>query len=192
MLLSSALADQSSGKHRRSLILASAAAFAKPSMGYLYAVVLIVFACRNLRGERLVSRALHAMPGILVVARDRYHSGGLLWPDRFDQYHPAAGRSGWPIESFATGSSATLDVSFGIRRAHRGLSTLSIFGLLDRRHAVLDRFRHSGNGLLLSGADGTSVDTRRNEIIATCAVLHIAFIALFSATNGDRSIMRTF
>ena len=41
--------------------MASAAAFAKPSMGYLYAVVLIVFACRNLRGERLVSRALYAI-----------------------------------------------------------------------------------------------------------------------------------
>ncbi len=67
-LLSWALAEQSAGKHSRALVFASAAAFTKPSMGYVYAVLLITLACRNLRGERVVTRAIRVIAPAAVTS----------------------------------------------------------------------------------------------------------------------------
>ena len=127
VLLSSALADQSSGKHRRALIMASAAAFAKPSMGYLYAVVLIVFACRNLRGERLVSRALYAIaPAFLsslmiaIILATFYTPTALI-----KTILPLKGATAYRILHYGFFNEAGLP--FGIQRAHRGSSTWSMF-----------------------------------------------------------------
>ncbi len=180
VLLSSALADQSSGKHRRALVLASAAAFAKPSMGYLYAVVLIVFACRNLRGERLVSRALHAIaPAFLsslviaIILAVFYGPTALI-----NTILPLEGAAAYRILHYGFFSDAGRQF-WNPQGASWLIFLIDISGFWIAGTLFLIGSGIVATVCLLSGAHGTGVDIRRNEIIATCAVLHIAFIALF-------------
>jgi hypothetical protein len=70
VLISNALADQAAEKHERSLALAGAAAFAKPSMAYLYGGLLVLMIAWHLRISRELSvRALWraAQPAIVTV-----------------------------------------------------------------------------------------------------------------------------
>ncbi len=180
VLLSCALADQSAGKHRRALILASAAAFAKPSMGYVYAAVLIVFACRNLRGERLVSRALHAIApaflssiGIAITLAAFYGPIALI-----KTILPLEGATAYRVLHYGFFNDAgrqfwnPAGVSWLIYLVD--VSGLWIIGTL---------FLIGSGGVailyLASATSDAGLDQRRDEIIATCTVLHVTFIALF-------------
>jgi hypothetical protein len=180
VLLSCALAEQSAGKHRRALVFASAAAFTKPSMGYVYALLLIAFACRNLRGERVVTRAIRviapAAAASIVIAAT---------------LAACYGRAALIHTVLPLGGAAAY------RALHYGFFSESgrqfwdphglpwLFYLLD-----FSGFWIAGTLFLIcsgvaaifylaTGAGDAEFEARRNEIIATCAVLHVAFIALF-------------
>jgi hypothetical protein len=69
-LLSNALADQAAQNHKRSLALTGAAAFAKPSMAYLYGGLLLLWIAWHLRiAGKLTARTLWhaAQPTIVTV-----------------------------------------------------------------------------------------------------------------------------
>jgi hypothetical protein len=178
-LLSCAIAEQSAGKSRRALIFSSAAAFAKPSMGYLYSVLLIALACRNLRGERVARRLLRviapaAMVSVAIAATLAASYG------RVALIHTLL-----PLE----GAAAYHALNYGFFNSARefwdphGQPWLYYF-------VDVSGFWIAGTIFLIcSGAAATfhlakaggdpEVGARRDEIIATCAVLHVAFIALF-------------
>ncbi len=179
-LLSCALAEQSAGKQRRALVFTSAAVFAKPSMGYIYSVLLIALACRNLRGESVVTRVLRVIAPAAVTSI-------AIAATLAASYGPAALiHTVLPLG----GAAAYRALHFGFFSESgrqfwdpRGLPWL--FYLLD-----FSGFWIAGTLFLIcsgvaaifyltTGADHPGLETRRNEIIATCAVLHVAFIALF-------------
>ncbi len=179
-LLSCALADQTVGKHRRALIFVGAAAFAKPSMAYVYSVVLIVFACRNLRGESLVTRVLRLITPAIMTS---LAIGAVLGVS----FGPAVLiRTMLPIG----GAAAYRALHYGFfgesgRQfwAPTGLPFLyyiidfSGFWIVGTLFLIW-----SGVAALLylaNGAEENQPDVLRNEIIATCALLHVAFITLF-------------
>jgi len=179
VLLLCGLAEQTTGKHSRALVFAGAAAFTKPSMGYVYSVLLIGLACLHLRGESLAARIVRviapaAMTSIAIAA--------ILaaW------YGPAALiRTLLPLG----GATAYRSLHFGFFGSGREFwdphDLPWIFYLVD-----ISGFWIMGTLFLIcSGvaavlylarpADEGVLETRRNETIATCAVLHLAFIALF-------------
>jgi hypothetical protein len=179
VLLSSALAEQAARKHRRALIFASMAAFTKPSMGYLYSILLITFACRNLRGESLMARMLRMLsPAVLTSVGVAAILTAFFGP--FAVIHTVV-----PLE----GAAAYRALHYGFFNSGRGfwespglpwlyyLVDVSGFWILGTLFLV-------GSGVaaifhLWTQADDSGLDARRNEIITTCAVLHVAFIALF-------------
>jgi hypothetical protein len=179
-LLSCALAEQSAGKHHRALIFASAAIFAKPSMGYVYAAVLILLSCRNLRGKRSMSQALHVIapavvssiaiatllatfygPTVLINAVLPLE-GAVAYHVLHYGFFNDAGRQFWNPQG----------VSWLIY-----LVDFSGFWIVGTLFLICSGVL--AISYLASDGDGTSLDPRRNEIIVTCAVLHVAFITLF-------------
>jgi len=180
VLLSCALAEQSAGKYRVALVFASAAAFAKPSMGYVYVAVLFVLACRDLRGERILSRTLRliapAIVSSIVIATTMasfygptalIHTtlplgGAAAYRALHYGFFDYAGRQFWNPQG-QSWLIYLIDVSgFWIV----GTLFLICSGVM----AIL---------YLVSATSDPGLEARRNEIIATCAVLHVAFITLF-------------
>jgi hypothetical protein len=179
VLLSCGLAEQSAGKHARALVFASAAAFAKPSMGYVYSVLLIALACRNLRGESVVTRVLRVVAPAAVVSI-------AIAATLAASYGPAALiHTVLPLE----GAAAYHSLNYGFFNSGRefwnpkGLPWLYYFvdvsGFWIAGTIFLICSGAAAIFYLTAGADGSEFEARRNEIIATCAVLHVAFIALF-------------
>ena len=179
-LLSCALAEQSAGKHRRALVFASAAAFTKPSMGYVYSVVLIALACRNLRGERVVTRALRVIAPAAVTSI-------VIATILAASYGPAAMiRTVLPLG----GAEAYRALHYGFFNG-AGREFWNPQGVPWLSHLVnISGFWIAGTFFLIcsgiaailylaSHGDDAQLEVRRNEIIATCAILHVAFIALF-------------
>ncbi|HEY9157625.1 hypothetical protein [Candidatus Binatus sp.] len=179
-LLSCAIAEQSAGKRSRALVLASAAVFAKPSMGYLYSVLLIALACRNLRGERVVTRATRVIAPAAVTSI-------VIAATLAASYGPAALiHTVLPLEGAAAYRALHYGFFSGSGRQFWDPHGLPwIFYLLD-----FSGFWITGTLFLIcsgvaaifylaTGDDDPGFEARRNEIIATCAVLHVAFIALF-------------
>ncbi|MGB3549899.1 MAG: hypothetical protein WA993_04350 [Candidatus Binatus sp.] len=179
-LLSWALAEQSAGKHSRALVFASAAAFTKPSMGYVYAVLLITLACRNLRGERVVTRAIRviapaAVTSIVIAAAlaASYGPAALI-----RTVLPLGGAEAYRAlhYGFFTGAGREFWDPHGLPWLFY-LVDFSGFWIVGTLFLIC-----SGVAAILylaSHADDAQLEARRNEIIATCAILHVAFIALF-------------
>jgi len=179
-LLSRALADQSAGNYRRALVFASAAAFAKPSMGYIYSVLLIVLACRNPTGERILNRALRV---IAPAAATSIVIAAILAA----VYGPAALiQTVVPLE----GATAYRVLHYGFfaesgRRFWDPQGLPWLYYVIDvSGFWILGTIFLIGSGvaaifLLATKTAAPESDVRRNEIIATCAVLHAAFILLF-------------
>jgi hypothetical protein len=180
VLLSCALAEQSAGKHARGLVFASAAAFSKPSMGYVYAVLLIALACRNLRGERVVTRALRVIAPAAVTST-------VIAAALAASYGPAALiHTVLPLGGAAAYRALHYGFFTGAGREFwdpHGLPWL--FYLVDfSGFWIVGTLFLICSGVaaifcLATGADEPQLEARRNEIIGTCAVLHVAFIALF-------------
>ena len=179
MLLSCGLAEQSAGKRSRALVFASAAAFAKPSMGYVYSVLLIALACRNLRGENMVSRVLRVIAPAAVASI-------AIATILAASYGPAALiHTVLPLE----GAAAYRALNYGFFNSGRefwaahdlpwlyyfvDVSGFWIAGTIFLICSGVAAIFH-----LATGAGDRDFETHRNEMIATCAVLHLAFIALF-------------
>jgi hypothetical protein len=179
-LLSCAVAEQSAGKHKRALVFASAATFAKPSMGYVYSVLLIALAVRKLRGNRLVPRVFEviapaAVTSIVIasILAASYGPTALI-----QSVVPLEGATAYRVLHYGFFGEAGRD--FWDPRALSWLFyfidvsgfwiTGSLFLICSGLAAIF---------YLAAAAAEQGLEARRAEIIATCAVLHIAFIALF-------------
>jgi hypothetical protein len=178
-LLSCGIAEQTAGKRSRALIFTSAAAFTKPSMAYLYSILLIAFACRNLRGDRVLTRILRVIaPAIatsIVIASILAVSYGLA-----PLIHTVM-----PVG----GAAAYRALHYGFFNAGRefwdpaGLPWLYYFVDVSGFWILATLFL-IGSGVsaifyLRTQTNDSGLDARRNETIITCAILHVAFIALF-------------
>jgi hypothetical protein len=180
VLLSCALAEQTAGKHRRALVLASVAVFAKPSMGYAYSLLIIVFACRNLGAERLISRTLHVIG--LALATSTAIAIVLAWfyglTALINTILPLEGATAYRVLHYGFFN----DAGRQFWNPH-GVSWLiylvdvsgfwiagTLFLICSGVVAILS---------LASDASAAELESRRNEAIATCALLHLAFIVLF-------------
>ena len=184
-LLSWALAEQSAGDKRGALVFATAAAFTKPSMGYVYSVLLIAFACRSLRGEKVVRRLLHVIApaavasiviaSVLAASYGPYalvHTvlpleGAVAYRALHYGFFNGAGRDFWDPRDLPWFVYLVDASGFWIAG--------TIFLICSGGLALLS---------LATDKNEPEFEVRRNEIIVTCAILHVAFISLFF---GNRS-----
>ncbi len=179
-LLSCALAEQSAGKHSRALVFAGAAAFTKPSMGYVYSALLLALACRNLSGESVMTRALRVIAPAVVTSI-------VIAAILAALYGPAALiHTVVPLE----GAAAYRALHYGFFGDSgrqfwdpRALSWLyyaiDVSGFWIVGTVFLICSGVAATFYLATAAADSGLAPRRNEIIATCAVLHVAFVGLF-------------
>ena len=180
VLLASALASQARGSRASALALACAAVFAKPSMGYVYSLVLIAAIVRERwragakPGEWVAELAPAAATGAALVL-----VLGII-------YGPLAlARTAIPIEGMSNYRAGNFGFFTGAGREFwdpHGLSWL--FYLIDfSGFWIAGTIFLIGSGVAaifyLATGVGGGLEARRNEIVATCAVLHVAFITLF-------------
>ncbi len=174
-LLSNALAEQAAQRHSRSLALATAGLFVRPSMSYVYGFLLLLLLLWRLNQERhlnlrRMSKALlpALLTGTVLVAILGFVYG-----------FPSLVRAVFPLTGLSTYSAQ----NFGFCRAGRGFwyPTSPHFSYYADTPAG---FWIAGTlWLLICGA----IDARRAliggsakyEIVLCCAVLHLAFISLF-------------
>jgi hypothetical protein len=179
-LLSCALAEQTAGKHSRALVFASAAAFTKPSMGYVYSALLLALACRDLHGESVITRVTRVIAPAVVTSI-------VIAAILAAIYGPSALiRTVVPLE----GAAAYRALHYGFfSEAGRqfwdppGLPwfyyAIDVSGFWIVGTLFLICSGVAATFYLAAAAGDSGLAARRNEIIVTCAMLHLAFIALF-------------
>jgi len=176
VLLSHALAEQARGSRSNALAFATAALFSKPSMGFVYGLLLIGLIIRDLHGDRATFRALlHALaPAAIILAT---LSTALILV-----YGPATFvHTSLPIE----GAVAYRSMNYGLLSAGKQFwdpsGTPWIFYFID-----VSGFWIAATLVLLGSAlielwtrHRRQISVKRSEILVTCAILHLAFLALF-------------
>jgi hypothetical protein len=206
-LLSLGLLSQAQGQHGRALAFATAACFTKPSMGYLYGLVLLLFIFLDSRELTAPPDAENSNPSPNYAWIRRIQTKSLLcrWSGlRFS--HPLL--SLVPAVCTALGLSLLFSMIFGWKIVLRSLLPLSgarayralhlgwsgvVKGLLYFPGVKLGyyigtpvTFWAVGTVYLTAAAAASGVITRsrvqrtaNREMILTCAILHLGFIALF-------------
>jgi hypothetical protein len=176
VLLCHALAEQARGSRTNALALASAAVFAKPSMGYVYGLLLIILMLRDLaRDDFSLRRLMLALtPAAIVFASLAVVLSRVYGPSTLL-------RTAIPIE----GATAYHSLNFGLMASGRGLWDpnglpwlyyfIDVAGFWIIATVVLFAFAI----LQLTNTDRQEVASRRTEVIVTCALMHLAFLALF-------------
>ena len=176
-LLSHALAEQAYGRRGNALSLAAAAVFAKPSMGYVYSLLLLVLVVRDLiaRGSGFRRWLIALAPAAIVSSSLALVLIGVYGVAAFM-------RTVLPIEGVVNYHA----LNFGITRA--GLNLWDPKGMPWIFYFIhVSGFWVAGTIFLFcSAADqirrvylGEISSARRSEMIITCAILHFAFLALF-------------
>jgi hypothetical protein len=181
VLLVSALAYQAGGSRAGALAFACAAVFAKPSMGYVYSLLLLVaIVCQRWRTGAKLDHWIRELAPAVVTGSALILVLGII-------YGPVAlVRTVIPIEGISNYRAVNFGFFTGTGREFWDLRGLPWFAYL----IEIPGFWIAGTLFLIcSGvaaifylathADDAGLESRRNEIIAICAVLHIAFIALF-------------
>ncbi len=176
ILLSFALAEQARGARINALALATAAVFAKPSMGYMYGLLLVILIVRDLSRDGLTWRRLLAAlaPAATVFIALATILSLVYGLSTFF-------RTVLPIE----GLSNYRALNFGLMGAGRelwdpkGLSW--VFYLIDiSGFWIVSTIFLCGSAVFQFGSpDREVLAIRRREIIVTCAILHVAFLVLF-------------
>ena len=176
VLLSHALAEQARGSRSNALALATAAIFAKPSMGFVYGLLLIILMMRDLRSvhfpPRRIVRTLTPAASVFVslaaVLSLVYGAKTFL--------HTAL-----PIE----GATAYHSMKYGLMGAGHAFWDPKyspwIFYFIDVAGfwIVSTLFLFGSAFLQLRGSDARGISVLRREVILTCAILHFAFLVLF-------------
>ncbi len=177
VLLCCALAEQARGARSPALAFASAAIFAKPSMGYVYSALLVLLIAHDLwRADAPAKRWLHAFAPAAITS-------GALAALLTLIYGPIPfARTILPLEGLAT----YRNEHFGVLGSGRqfwdpGLSWL--YYIVDFAGFWL----LGGVFLIVCGAlamrqmsRAAAVEvSRKQEIVVTCALLHLAFVMVF-------------
>jgi hypothetical protein len=180
-LLVHALADQAAGRRSRALALLTACAFVKPSMAYLYGFLLVAtvvvealrgggwrWLARQLAPAVLTGLALSAVLGAVYGLRplvntllpgagmEVYRQGG------YGFFH-GAGRAFWWRPGVGLRGYLRYEVGYWLV----GSLVLTAGGLAALARLASDR----------GGRPWREI--RRDEVVTTCAALHVAFVTLF-------------
>ncbi len=176
VLLSHALAEQARGSRVNALALATAAVFAKPSMGWVYGLLLVILIVRHLsqRGFNLAQ-----LLGSLTPAAITFVTLGTATAVQFGSHtllHTVL-----PIE----GVSNYRALNFGLLGAGRQLwdpkgypwiiYLIDVSGFL----IVSTTFLCASTLLVLRSRYENRLASRRRELLVTCTVLHVVFLTLF-------------
>ena len=176
VLLSCALAQQASGSRANALALTTAAVFSKPSMGFAYGLLLIILMVRDLARTGFSLRRISDAFGPAAVVFAGLAAVLLM------VYGPATFiHTSFPIE----GASAYHSMNYGLFSAGQqfwdphelpwqfyfiDVAGFWIAGTL---------FLFGSTLLKLYNRDQQQTSLRRAEVIATCALLHFAFLVFF-------------
>ncbi len=174
VLLCHGLAQQARGSRASALALVTAAAFAKPSMGYIYGLLLVILIVHDLvRAGFDVRRLLTTLaPAAIVFVSLAVLLSCVYGVRTF--LHTAL-----PIE----GATAYHSLNFGLMASGRGLWDPKglpwIFYFIDVAGfwiaSTLFLFGSAVLLILINVRDSA----RRTEVVLTCAILHLAFLVLF-------------
>jgi hypothetical protein len=176
VLLSHALAEQARGSKASALALVSAATFAKPSMGYVWGLVLVVLIVRELIGaEFALRRMIRALTpaAIVVVSLALVLS---LFYGATTLLHTAL-----PIE----GATAYHSMNYGLlgtgQRFWDPKGLPWTFYLIDVSGFWIAStlFLFASVLFQLLSRSAHAVSPQRKEVILTCAILHLAFLIFF-------------
>jgi len=181
VLLVSALAYQARGSRPSALAFTCAAVFAKPSMGYVYSLVLLI----AIVGQRW--RAWAKLDGWIREFAPAVATGTALILVLGIIYGPVAlVRTVIPIEGLINYRAMNFGFFTGAGREFWNPHSMPwLFYLVDFSGfwivGTLFLICSGGAAIfyLATRADDPEFEARRNEIIATCAVLHVAFVTLF-------------
>jgi hypothetical protein len=176
-LISHALAQQACGRRENALAIGCAAVLAKPSMGYVYSLLLLIVIVRDLiaRGFSFRRWLIAFVPAAIVFSSLALVLIGVYGARAF--MHTT-----FPTE----GAVSYRALNFGITRA--GLDLWDPKGMPWIFYLIhVSGFWVAGTIFLFgSAADqirraylGEISPARRSEMIITCAILHFAFLALF-------------
>ena len=181
VLLASALACQARGSRASALAFACAAVFAKPSMGYVYSLVLIVaIVCRRRRARAKIGHWIGELaPAVATGAALILVLGIIYGPvPLLRTVIPIEGVSNYRAVNFGffTGSGREFWDPHGLPWV---VYLLDFSGFWIAGTLFLIGSGAAAIFYLATRAGDGELEARRNEIIATCAVLHVAFIALF-------------
>lgn len=176
VLLSHALAQQICGSRSRALALTTAAVFAKPTMGFVYGVLLITLIVRDLirAGFNLRSLVSSVMPAAIVFVSLAAVLSAVYGARTF--LHTAL-----PIE----GATAYHSLRYGLfASGHafwdpKGLPWIFYFIDVAGFWIVSTIFLLAAALLQLRNLSESKISRERKELILTCVILHLAFLMLF-------------
>jgi hypothetical protein len=175
-LLVHALAEQAAGRRSRAMALVTACVFIKPSMAYLYGLILVGLIARGPGGRRslLGSLVLASATGLILAAllaavfgiSPLAHSlipgaGAEVYRQSGYGFFRGSGRDFWWRPGVGIRGYLRYEVGYWLA----GTLVLSVGGI-----AALVRLSRGG---------WAAKDSRRCEIIATCAILHVVFVTIF-------------
>jgi hypothetical protein len=183
-----ALAVHAGGRRSHALTLTTAAAFAKPSMAFVYGFLLLVFIISALWKEskltpyclaREVRSATAAAAGVLAVSIAVYGAPvtfRLLLPlAGAEVYHAnnlgfftGVGRAFWYFPGIHTGYYFGTPITFWF-----AASVCLITGGCSAASTLLANFRNRGEV------------TPAHEVTLFCAIMHVAFVAFFFGSNAS-------
>jgi hypothetical protein len=187
-LLGLALAEHAVGRRDRALALAGAAVFAKPSMGFVYGLLLVLLlardARRNGRGVRGMIRAFTPAAVLCIVIAvllaSMFGSRGMrttvLPLEGFRSYRAlnygffhGSGRGFWDLTGMPWLIYLVGVAGFWI--------AASLFLIGSAVAAALILFSTRGRN--------DSVSARRQEFVVVCMLMHVAFVCLFFGSRGS-------
>lgn len=177
VLLAHALAEQARGARANALALAAFAAFVKPSMGYIFGLVLLAIMIRDLWKRRATAaRWVECFaPAVGATALCAVAIGSVFGvADLLRTILPIQGAVAYHVldYGFFLGSGSALWAAPRMPWIYYFIYIpglwigASIYLLAAGSSAAIALWRRSG------------AQTKRDEIILTCAVLHLAFVAL--------------
>lgn len=176
VLLSHALAQQTRGSRANALALATAAIFAKPSMGFAYGLLLIILMIRDLReADFALDRIVRALAPAVTVFVSLPALLSLVYGTK-TFLHTVV-----PIE----GAAAYHSMKYGLMGAGHGFWDPQgmpwIFYFIDvAGFWIASTLFLFGSALLqLRSSNTLEMSVRRKEVVLTCAILHFAFLILF-------------
>lgn len=180
-LLALALSSQSRGRRESAMAFACAGLFCKPSMSYVYGLVLVILVALDLLESRAsVSDVVRAFAPAAVT-------GIVLIAILATFYSPASAlRTLFPSQGMSTYRDQNFGFFRGIGRSFWNPSNLPwSFYLID-----FSGFWNASSLFLVAcgvmawsrwhrQASAATLDAHRDEIIWTCAILQVAFVCLF-------------
>ena len=183
VLLSFALAEQCRGRLRFALAFAAVSIFAKPSMGYIYSLLLVVIVVAEARQNRI---RFGGFIRILTPAAVAFSAASILVGAAFGcrlllrTVFPVSGAVAYHVQNFGffTGSGSAFWRQPG-RPWLIYLVDVSGFWIAGTIFLFCAAAWQAGRISL-----GLSALNRRNEMLLTCAIIHCAFLASFLEANG--------